>query len=325
MQRRQFLSTGIGTAVGLTALRADAPRLQWRQRLLLGLGTTLSLRAAHENARQLEAGLDAAVAAIRRVEASMSLFNDRSELATLNRQGYLDSPSPELRTVLRTALLVAQHSGGQFDPTVQPLWLLYAQAQREGRLPSPGERAQVRERIGWQHVAMGDAGIALQKPGMALTLNGIAQGYAADLAKQTLVQHGIAHALIDAGEFACLGQNLRQQPWILGVEDPRNVEQVLADVPMGGRSVATSSDHRSAFSMDLLHHHILDPATGDSPPVLSSVTVLAPSATLADALTKVMFISGPHQIEALARKWRVDVLWVEKTGRWHATSGIRLV
>ena len=94
---------------------------------------------------------------------------------------------------------------------------------------------------------------------------------------------------------------------------------------MGGRSVATSSDHRSAFSMDLLHHHILDPATGDSPPVLSSVTVLAPSATLADALTKVMFISGPRQIEALARKWRVDVLWVEKTGRWHATSGIRLV
>lgn len=325
MQRRQFLSTGIGTAAGLMALRADAPRLQWRQRLLLGLGTTLSLRAAHESTRQLEAGLDAAVAAIRRVEASMSLFNDRSELATLNRQGHIDSPSPELLTVLRTALLVAQHSGGQFDPTVQPLWLLYAQAQREGRLPSPGELALVRERIGWQHVEMGDAGIALQKPGMALTLNGIAQGYAADLAKQTLVQHGITHALIDAGELACLGHNPRQQPWMLGVENPRNVGQALANVSLDDRSVATSSDHRGAFSRDLMHHHILNPVTCDSPPALSSVTVLAHNTMLADALTKVMFISGPDQIDALARAWQVDVLWVEKAGSWHATSGIQLV
>lgn len=324
MQRRQFLTTGLGMAVGHLAMRADTPRLQWRQRILLGLGTTLSLRAAHENTTQLEAGLDAAVAAIRRVEASMSLFNAQSDVATLNRQGFLDAPGPELLTVLRMSLLVAQRSEGRFDPTVQPLWLLYARAQREGHVPTQNELAAVRERIGWQHVAVSDARIALARPGMALTLNGIAQGYAADLAKQTLVQHGIAHALVDAGEFACLGQNPLNQPWTLGVENPRNVEQVLAGVQMGGRSVATSSDHRSAFSKDLMHHHILDPATGDSPPAMSSVTVLAHSAMLADALTKVMFIGGTDRMEALAQEWQVDVLWTEKAGHWHATRGIQL-
>ncbi|MCK6434574.1 MAG: FAD:protein FMN transferase, partial [Aquabacterium sp.] len=70
--------------------------------------------------------------------------------------------------------------------------------------------------------------------------------------------------------------------------------------------------------------HILDPATGDSPPALSSVTVLAPSAMQADALTKVMFIAGPARIPALARAWGVGVLWVDKAGRWQATPDLRL-
>ena len=91
-----------------------------------------------------------------------------------------------------------------------------------------------------------------------------------------------------------------------------------------GRAVATSADHRSTFSPDRRHHHILDPATGDSPPALSSVTVLAPSAMQADALTKVMFIAGPARIPALARAWGVGVLWVDKAGRWQATPDLRL-
>ena len=108
----------------------------------------------------------------------------------------------------------------------------------------------------------------------------------------------------------------------VGVEDPHDSSRVLAALALNGRALATSADNRSIFSADRRHHHIIDPSTGDSPPELSSVTVVAASAMRADALTKVMFMAGPGRIPALARQWDVGVLWVDKQGQWEATPGL---
>jgi FAD:protein FMN transferase len=321
LQRRHFLFAAL-SAAATTASHA-APALPWRHRMVLGLGTTLSLRAAHADPAQAELALDAAVAAIRRVEASMSLYRPDSELVRLNQQGYLDRPGADLLRVLRAAQYVARRSDGQFDLSVQPLWALHANAKREGRLPTAAEIRATQQSVGWQHLDVSEKRITLRRPGMALTCNGIAQGYAADVAREALRSHGVANALIDTGEHASLGRNERDQPWTLGIEDPRDEQRLLTALRGDGRAVATSADNRSTFTADRQHHHILNPATGDSPPELSSVTVLAPSAMLADALTKVMFIAGPHQIPRLAREWQVGVLWVDKAGRWSATADVR--
>lgn len=333
MQRRSFLFAALGGGTACAAL-ASGPRqagregratLVWRQRVVLGLGTTLHLRAAHTEAARAERGLDAAVAAIRAVEASMSLFRADSELSRLNRDGELHRPSAMLREVLHIAQDVAQRSGGAFDVTVQPLWALYAEAQREGRLPQADQLARARSHVGWQGLQLRDERIAFAHRGMSVTLNGIAQGYAADAARAALQAQGIEHALLDTGEFAGLGHNLQGLPWTLGIEDPRDEHRLVAALRCDGRCVATSADSRSAFTPDLRHHHILDPATGDSPPQLSSVTVVAARAVLADALTKVMFIAGAARIPTLARQWQVGVLWVDKAGRWSATPDLVLV
>lgn len=324
MQRRQLLFASLSAAAGSLVQARSASTLQWRQTAMLGLGATLNLRVAHADPVQAERALGAAVAAIRRVEAAMSLYQPDSELVRLNRQGYLDHPSTDLLAVLRTAQTVSKHSDGQFDVSVQPLWVLYAQAQREGRLPTAAEIHAAQNSVGWQHIVVHDRRIQLQRPGMALTFNGIAQGYAADAAREALRQHGVANALINAGEFASMGHNNRGDAWTLGIENPRDEQRLVAALRGDGRAVATSADNRSAFTADHLHHHILNPATGDSPPELSSVTVLAPTAVLADALTKVMFIAGSKRIPQLARQWQVGVLWVDKSGQWAATPGVRL-
>ena len=154
--------------------------------------------------------------------------------------------------------------------------------------------------------------------------NGIAQGYAADRVRGVLAQHGIRHALVDAGEFAPLGANPQQRPWTLGIANPRAEAALLAQLTADGRCIATSADSETTFSADRLHHHIFDPHTGYSPRALAAVTVVAASGALADALTKVMFVAGPQQLPALARQWGVDALWVDKRGRWQATPGLRL-
>ena len=99
----------------------------------------------------------------------------------------------------------------------------------------------------------------------------------------------------------------------------QRIQRIFGDAGVAVLGLHTVFEHHEAMTPVALAAFLHEYRIG------FPVGIDAPSATLADALTKVMFISGPRQIEALARKWRVDVLWVEKTGRWHATSGIRLV
>jgi len=341
VSRRQALRATLGLGalagfgVGLAALGAaptdalrapsrDPRALHWDRRALLGFGTTLSISAAHRDARTLERALDAAVAQLQRIEGQMSLFDAGSALSRLNRDGRLAPAPAELRELLVIAQAVAAASDGAFDVTVQPLWQAFAAAQRAGRLPTPAEVARARQQVGWQGLEIDGSALRLHRPGMAVTLNGIAQGYAADRVREVLAAHGIEHALVDAGEFAPLGHSPRGSAWTLGVADPRAEAQLLARLQADGRCVATSADNLTTFSADRRHHHIFDPRTGYSPTALSAVTVVAERGALADALTKVLFMARPAELPALAARWGVDALWVDKAGRWQATPGLAL-
>lgn len=322
LQRRTFVAAGLAlpALAGRAASAAAAPC--WQERSLVGFGTTLRLQAGGDDERVLAQALDATVVALREVEAALSLFRPDSEVSRLNRDGRLARPSAHLRAVLHLAQQVSAASQGAFDVTVQPLWQVWEQARQSGRVPAPAALADARARIGWQHLRVDDGQVRFDRTGMALTLNGIAQGYAADVARDTLRAHGVRHALVDAGEFAALGRNGRAQPWRVGIEDPHAPTQLIDTVQLLGRGVATSSDLRGAFTADRRHHQLFDPATGDSPPELSSISVVADRTALADALTKVMFVAGPRQLPTLSRQWGVEVLWVDKAGRVGRTDGL---
>jgi FAD:protein FMN transferase len=326
VKRQRFLraALGLGAAALLSGTAAMPSALLWRRRTLLGFGTTLTLQAAHEDEGTLDHALDAAVAALRRIEAQMSLFDPGSALSRLNRDAVLAAPPAELLEVLQIAQSVAAASDGAFDVTVQPLWQVFAAAQRAGGLPDDRQVAAARARVGWRGLEVAREALRLRRPGMAVTLNGIAQGYAADQVRRVLQAHGIRHALVDAGEFAPLGQNAKARPWSLGIANPRDETALLARMVSDGRCIATSADDATSFSADHRHHHIFDPATGYSPTALAGVTVAAESGAVADALTKVLFVAGPERAFELARAWNVDALWVDKAGRWQATPGLRL-
>ncbi|MEJ8847847.1 FAD:protein FMN transferase [Variovorax rhizosphaerae] len=326
MKRRQWLraTLGLGAIAGFSGLSPAVKSLHWERRSMLGFGTTLSLHAAHEDAGALDRALDAGVLALRRIENQMSLFQPDSALSRLNRDGVLHAPPDELVDILDIAHAVSRDSDGAFDVTVQPLWLVFDSARRAGRLPTAREVHEARAKVDWRGLDATPRRIRFDTPGMAATLNGIAQGYAADHVRAVLASRGIRHALVDAGEFAPLGRNSDARPWTLGIADPHEESALLARLMTDGRCIATSADNLSSFSGDHRHHHIFDPHTGYSPPALSSVTVVADTGAMADALTKVFFVAGPAQARALAHRWRVDALWVDKSGRWEATPGLLL-
>lgn len=251
----------------------------------------------------------------------MSIYDPDSEVARLNRDGALRRPDPHLLEVLRHARALSRLSNGAFDITVQPLWLAGRKAADRGGIPTREEREHARALAGWQDVEANSERVVLRRPGMQVTLNGLAQGYAADLALRAVRRHGIQDALLDTGEFAPAG-NAGGRPWMLGVLDPRAASGLAAAFAADGRCVATSGDYEAAFTADYLHHHIVDPATGRSPPELASVTVLAPSALEADGLSTTFMVMGARRAHALAARLPgVDLLSIDKHGHAWRSSG----
>jgi thiamine biosynthesis lipoprotein len=269
------------------------------------------MTALHADERAAHVALDAALAELERIESVMSLYRPGSQISRLNRESVLEHPDPSLVEVLRAAAEVAEKSGGAFDVTVQPLWSL------KGEKPDAGTLALV----DWRKVEFDEKRIRIT-PGMAVTLNGIAQGYAADSAMRVMRAHGVEHVLIDAGEFSAHGMNAENAPWRIGIQHPRDRDAFAALTPLENRCLATSGDYETAFSDDFSRHHILDPRSGESPGELASVSVLAPTAMSADALSTALFVLGAKRgMDFLRHYPDTDALLILKDGSRLATRG----
>jgi thiamine biosynthesis lipoprotein len=317
MERRIFIAASFGAMAGCSLAPAERGK-QLHTASTLAFGTSVSVAVVHAEPRVALAAMDEALAAARLVDQLMSIYRLDSQVQTLNRYGVLANPHPHLLAVLAQARTLSEQTRGAFDITVQPLWQAYADAAAPNGRPLPTDRIKAGALVNWERVQCDAQRIALRKSGMKITLNGLAQGYAADLALAALRARGIEHALVDMGEFASAGQRQDGLPWALGVEDPRDPQALAATMQLAGRCVATSGDYASWFTPDFVHHHIFDPATGESPQELSSVTVVAPTAMQADGLSTAFMVMGARKAHAMAARLPgVDLLTINKRGiRW---------
>lgn len=330
LNRRKFLMVSLGGAAaaagGLAAVNrvirnadqslAEYSRQSW------ALGSEVSMTVLGVDAERANRALDAAFAELETVERVMSLYRPDSQLCVLNQQRVLTQPHPYLVEVLTASAEASRLSDGAFDITVQPLWDLFATAQKQGRVPSDEEVAKARQVVDWRAVQLSDDRVRLHSPALAITLNGVAQGFAADRAVAALRDHGIEHALVNAGEIGSLGSKPNGDPWKVGVQHPRQRDAFAALAALSGRSLSTSGDYETAFSEDFSKNHIFDPRTGQSPNELASVSIAAPTAMQADLLSTAAMVLGPERsFELIAQLPDVDALLILKNGHTLKTRG----
>ncbi|MHC4993647.1 MAG: FAD:protein FMN transferase [Planctomycetota bacterium] len=327
LQRRAFLCATASVAavlgsVGRRGRAAGAPDLRRVSRTDHALGSAVTLTALHHDESAARAALDAAFDELERVEDLMSVYRSDSQLGRLNATGRLDRPHPYLLEVLRHAQAVARRSRGAFDVTVQPLWRLYREAQRAGAAPSAKAIESARALVDYRELRVTGRRVELRRDGARVTLNGIAQGFAADRVMRVLRERGVEHAIIDTGEIAPLGARADGDPWKVGIQHPRRPDACLALAALRGRCLATSGDYATVFSDDHERHHLFDPRTGRSAGALASVSVVAPTAMAADALSTAVFVLGPAGgAELISRTPGADALLVTKDGSAKATPG----
>jgi len=271
------------------------------------LGAEGSIRLYHPDAAHAQTILDRCVKEIDRLESLFSLYRPNSELCRLNRAGRLAAPSRDFIRLLNIAKEWHRHTAGAFDISVQPLWELYARhfaspdANPTG--PMPLDIAKARRRINGEAIHITPKEIRLKKADMALTLNGIAQGYITDRITALLKAQGLQHVLVELGEFRAIEERPDGTPWRIGIANPDRPWQALRTLPLRDGAIATSGSYGLFFEPTGRHHHLFDPSTGRSANHHRSVTVLAPDATTADALSTALTVLSRTDGEKLLRNF----------------------
>lgn len=277
-------------ALGLGLIR-DAPRpVQWHGEVLGALsGMTLwhaSPKVAERTIARLRVEID-------RLENIFSLYRPQSEIMRLNRDGTLPAPSPEFVALLEQSHTIAQVSNGAFDPTIQPLWRLLS----PGGLVSPSRIDRALTLVDYRSVDVDPKRIRFARAGMAMSLNGIAQGYITDRITEILGNEGFESAMIELGETRALGSAPDGQPFAVALVSPANPANVERNLALSSRALAVSAGYGLTFADG--RHHIFDPHTGESPRQLTQVAVLSPKASWADALSTAIYVAGEARARAL--------------------------
>jgi thiamine biosynthesis lipoprotein len=322
--------TAFVLAVGLWGMGAPVPRPPvagvdgWTQRTWVVMGTYLTVRVRHADSAYAERILDGVIDLVQDLDRRLTLYDPSSELWALNRQaGGPPLPVSEpLWDLLERALAYSRETQGAFDVTIGPIVQTWGFLEGPRRVPSDEAIARARARVGYTKVELDPSRrtVRLTTPGMVLDFGGIAKGYALDRAVELLQQAGLRDALLNfGGEIYAMGTpDGGDRPWTLAVRHPRRPDRVWREFPVRDMAVSTSGDYeRFFFQGGRRYSHILSPWTGR--PVetdVVSVTVVAPSATEADALSTALFVMGPERAQALVGADRCRyVLWIRQQGR----------
>ena len=251
------------------------------------------------------------------VDRQMSTYRSDSDIERFNdlpAHRCQSMPAPVLELV-RVGRQLSEQSEGSFDLTVEPLlnlWGFGPQA-RGDKVPSAEALADVRQRVGYQHLRIeGDQ--LCKDAAVEVDFNSIAAGYAVDRIAARLEAMGIRNYLAEAtGELKASGRKLDGSPWHVALEEPRDDQQVAQRIiAVDGFGVSTSGDYRNYFEQDgRRYSHTFDARTGT--PVshtLAAVTVINPSALLADGLSTLLLILGPDRGWDYAEKHDIGAFFV---------------
>ncbi len=297
------------------------------------MGTLVTIHVVHSDAA-VDAAIDRAFGWFLEIEDHCTRFSQRSELMQLALQpGVPVEASAILFEAVRFALLVAEESGGAFDPTVgqRMAGRGFNREHRTGEIVPGASAASASEEAATYRDIQLDPHrrtITLRRP-LTLDLGAVAKGLAVDTAARELAP--FRDFAIDAGGDLYLGgSNPQGSPWSVGIRHPRRDGELIDSLRVSNKAVCTSGDYErltdDGGSADPgAEHHILDPRTGLSPHAVASATVVAEGAMLADALATAAFVLGPEDGIQLLNRMGVDGLIVTQELERFETRGLHHV
>jgi thiamine biosynthesis lipoprotein len=276
---------------------ATPPYRHFIERWSWAMGQPVHLQLFAESERHGYDAAAAALAELRRVESRLTLFDDVSDLAELNRRAGKRGcrVGSDLSYVLSASLRVERATAGSFNPGVEPLMRAWGFHRRRATEPSPAELREATEAVRNARIELNGDRVALPQSATRLDLGGIGVGYGLDRAASVLRGFGISSALIDvSGDCLAIGAPPGQDAgWPIEIVRPGTPSASLASVRLRDQALATSANTVSVVRYGrAVRGHVMNPATGWPADGLVQVSVVARTGIEADALSTAMLVSG---------------------------------
>ena len=273
--------------------------LQAHKRQMKLMGNQFEITVVSADRIWAEARIDEAVAEIRRIEELLTTFNEDSQTATINAEAGLHPVTidREVFDLIKRSLKISALTQGAFDITYgsidKRLWNfdVHMTALPEAETAKDSVRL-----INWRNVLLNDdhSTVFLKETGMRVGFGGIGKGYAADRAKALLQRAGVKSGVINAsGDLITWGAQPSGKPWTVGIASPSQSRTPFSFLEVSNNAVATSGNYEKyAVVNGKRYSHTIDPKTGFPVSGIKSVTIICPSAELADALATPVMVMG---------------------------------
>jgi thiamine biosynthesis lipoprotein len=291
--------------LGIEGFGQSSPELLNRKRVLKLMGTRFEITAVAEDINLADAGIEAGIKEVQRIEKLISSWDEHSQTSEINRNAGIRpvNVDKELYDLVDRSLRVSKLTNGAFDITfasVGKLWKFDGTMQK----PPPKEAIEASiNKINYENIILNprDTSVFLKEKGMSIGFGGIGKGYAAERAKVVMIALGIKSGVVSAaGDLTTWGTREDGMVWDVAIAKPDKSRRIIAWLQADNTSVVTSGNYEKFFIYEgKRYSHIINPRTGYPTTGLKSATIICTNAELADALATTMFVMGKNEGLAL--------------------------
>ena len=295
------------------------------------MGSSFEITVVAEDEDFAKESLAIAKKEIIRIENLISSWDQKSETSRINRNAGIAAVevSKELFDLIFRAQQISKLSSGAFDLTFAAIDKLWNFDGRESEMPNPDTLKASVFNIGYQLIELDEESLTvfLPKKGMKIGFGAIGKGYAADRAKQLLVEWGVLGGIINAsGDMNTWGTKPDGSSWTIGIVNPMNNKKVFSWFSLEHNAVVTSGDYEKFTQINgRRYSHIIDPRTGIPSQGIVSCTVFAGKAELADAIATAIFVMGVESgLFLIDQLPNIEAILIDDSGIIHRSKNIEI-
>ena len=300
-------------------------------RTLKLMGSRFDITVVADNETEGNSYIDEAVGEIKRIEKMISSWDSTSETSEIIKYAGVKpvKVDKELLDLIERAIKISELTDGAFDISYASMDKIWKFDGSMKDLPTQEEISKSVEKVGYKNIILDSEKqtIFLKNPGMRIGFGAIGKGYAADKAKQLLISEGVTAGIMNAsGDLCTWGTQPDGSSWMVGITNPLNKNKVFSWFPLDNNAVVTSGNYEKYVLLNgIKYSHIIDPRTGWPAHGLTSVSIFAPKAELADALATSVFVMGKETgLDFINQLPGIECVIVDDQGKIFTSNNIEL-
>jgi len=302
-------------------------------RILKLMGNRFEFTVIAEHEQEGNAAIDSAIKEVQRIEQLLTTYSELSQTSLINRHAGLKpvKVDEEVINLIERSIRISEITDGAFDITYgsidKRLWNF---DQRMTSLPDEETALKSVGLIDYRNVIIDkkQSTVLLKNKGMRIGFGGIGKGYAADRAKLALQQLGIRSGIVNAaGDLTTWGTQIGGYAWKVGIADPEQTDRPFSALKISDMAIATSGSYEKYATINgKRYSHTIDPKTGLPVSGVKSVSIICPSAELADALATPVVVMGVKVgLELINQIKQVACIVIDDDDRVFTTKNINVI